>query len=106
MANPAQLIRYIAGAAICLLLVQGFGCKKEDFKVDVITMHYSGDFVNGGCGWILMKDSLNAFQAANLQDSYKVEGQKYTITYKVLEQSPDCTNSLIVKDVVYLHKVE
>lgn len=87
------------------LLINYSSCSKENFRTDVMYSHYSGDFDKGGCGWVLEVDTLNYFEYVNLPAQYEVEGLPLEVTYKIFQDTPDCTNSQFVKGKIYVHKV-
>lgn len=93
--------------AACLLTgtVLYSGCKKAEFEKGVAVITYSGDFVDGGCGWVLQFGSQE-YEPQNLPDTFKQEGMVVNITYKVLDESPACRNLVEVRGVMYIHKIE
>ncbi|MDX2001112.1 MAG: hypothetical protein SFW35_01675 [Chitinophagales bacterium] len=91
---------------LCLsLLLLLFSCSKEEFVDGVFTIHYSGDWDKGGCGWVLQQDTLHWYEPLNLPDQYKQENLELDVVYRQLEETPACSNNKI-QGILYLHKIK
>ena len=110
MMTPAFLKRLMAGGAVALLLLPSLllispGCAKETLSVATVIPHYSGATDSSGCGWVLELDSVHWYQAQNMPSQYLVEGVPIIVTYRVLQNTPDCS-SLYAKGIIYIAKVK
>ncbi len=99
-------VRTLALVALFLVVFTTIGCKKEDFTERTGFVVWTGEFVDGGCGWLISFHTDLNYQPWNLPDSYKVDSLPVTITYKDLEKRPDCLNRTDVDGQIYIHKIE
>lgn len=100
-----QLLYVCLFLAFLLAAVMGTSCNKTDFEESNAVIAYYGDFDQGGCGWVIEID-LKAYQGRNLPDAFKSDQLPVKITYRILENLPDCLNRTDVDGMIYLHKVE
>lgn len=87
-------------AGVCLT-----GCDKEELLQTSGMVTYYGDFSAGGCGWVIEVGD-GAYQAQNLPDAFLIDSLPIDLTYKILQEAPDCRNRNDVFGIIYIHKVE
>lgn len=80
-------------------------CKKDDFLVQNGTIRYYGDYVDGGCEYVIAFEDSVAYKGINLPSSFEVEGLPVEVTYQEFLESPSCADAR-VKGVIYVHKIE
>jgi len=87
--------------AIALFMLLVSSCKKDKYVVaDAIIKN-----INGDCGYVIYLD-FNAFQPRNLPDSLFIDSLPVTISYKLLDQIPECFGDLPVKDMMHLRTIK
>ena len=74
-----------------LLMMAGSGCKEDKELIvqkDEAIIHYSNPATDG-CGWLI---SINEkeYHPVNLNESFKINGQKVNLSYKVLQSNWKC----------------
>lgn len=91
----------VFGATTLLSAVLFSACKKDKYLIaDAIVKN-----INGDCGYVIYLD-FNAFQPRNLPDSFMVDSLPVTISYKLLDQVPECYGDLPVKDIMHIRTIE
>ncbi len=94
-----KTILFVIATALLMLLVSS--CKKDKYVVaDAIIKN-----INGDCGYVIYLD-FNAFQPRNLPDSLFIDSLPVTISYKLLDQTPECFGDLPVKDMMHIRTIE
>lgn len=102
-----NLVKSIKGVLLALVItgISIAGCDKEELLQATGMVVYYGDFASGGCGWVI-EIGAEAFETQNLPDALLVDSLPVDITYKVLQNAPDCRNRTDVNGIIYVHKVE
>jgi len=96
-----QKIKFSAVFIISAIVVLFASCKKEKY----ITTDALIKNINGDCGYVVYVD-FNAFQPRNLPDSMKVDSLPVTISYKLLDETPECFGDLPVKNIMHLQTIK
>ncbi|CAN5135417.1 hypothetical protein BH09BAC1_BH09BAC1_01000 [soil metagenome] len=99
-------LKSLAIAAIIMVTMAATGCKKEDYSERTGFVIWSGEFIDGGCGWLLSFPVDMQYQPWNLPDDFKVDSLPVHVTYKDLKKRPDCLNLPDVDGQIYVHKIE
>jgi hypothetical protein len=99
-------LRNLASLAIASMLLVSSGCKKEPFLVDTGYVVWTGEFIDGGCGWLVSFPPDIQYQPRNMPDSYLVDSLPVVVTYRDLKNRPDCLNRTDVDGQIYVHKIE
>lgn len=86
---------------IVIIVLFFSSCKKDNY----ITADALIKNINGDCGYVIYVD-FNAFQPRNLPDSMKVDSLPVTISYKLLDETPECFGDLPVKDIMHLQTIK
>lgn len=102
----SSILRYLFVLVATALVFGNAGCKKENFTVDTGFVIWTGEFIDGGCGWTVSFHPDLYYQPWNLPDSYKVDSLPVVVTYKDLKKRPDCMNRTDIDGQIYIHKIE
>jgi hypothetical protein len=100
------LVRNITLLAVFMILFATTGCKKENFSERVGFVVWSGEYIDGGCGWLISFHTDLQYQPWNLPDALKVDSVPVRVIYKDLKKRPDCLNRTDVDGQIYIHKIE
>lgn len=98
--------KFSALLAITVAVLAAAGCKKEPFSERTGFVVWTGEYIDGGCGWLLSFPPDLQYQPRNLPDTYKVDSLPVTVIYRDLKNRPDCANLTDIDGQVYVHKVE
>ena len=90
----------------CVVLLYAGSCNKDPYTVADVTVIDTGASNTGGCGWVIEVDSTHWYQAVNLPSQYQQQGLQLMITYRQVQNTPNCTNSLYIKGVIDLIKID
>jgi hypothetical protein len=94
-----KIIVLAVAAALAALLFSA--CNKDKYLIaDALVKN-----INGDCGYVIYLD-FNAFQPRNLPDSLMIDSLPVTISYKLLDQVPECYGDLPVKDMMHIRTIE
>lgn len=78
-------ILFISAIILSIFIITA--CKKVtpvEVNADV-TIYYTGEPASDGCGWLVKPDNENTtFKPVNLDDAYKINNAKATISYIIL----------------------
>lgn len=99
-------MRAFAFLAFVAMLLAVSGCKKEPFTVRTGYVVWSGDFVDGGCGWLISFHADLQYQPRNMPTDFEVDSLPVIVTYRDLKDRPDCLNRTDVDGQIYVHKIE
>ena len=99
-------IRALAFTAFVAILIAISGCKKDPFTVRTGYVVWTGEFVDGGCGWIISFQADLQYQPRNMPATFEVDSLLVKVTYKDLKNRPDCLNRSDVDGQIYIHKIE
>ena len=91
---------------VAVVIISAAGCKKEEFTTRTGYIINSGEFVDGGCGWILSVSAELQYQPNNLPLQYQQDSLAVLVTYKDLNSRPDCPSPANIEDKIYIHKIE
>jgi hypothetical protein len=99
-------LRNLAFLAFASLLLVPSGCTKEPFSVSTGYVVWTGEFIDGGCGWLISFPPDIQYQPRNMPDAYLVDSLPVVVTYRDLKNRPDCLNRTDVDGQIYVHKIE
>ena len=102
----SAVLRNLLLALGIALLLANTGCKKENFTERTGFVVWTGEFIDGGCGWIVSFHTDINYQPWNLPDQYKVDSMPVVVTYKDMKKRPDCLNRTDIDGQIYIHKIE
>lgn len=93
------------GLVAGILSLTGTSCDKTEFEQSQGVVSYFGDFDQGGCGWVILIDQ-DAYQGRNLPADFMVDDLPVSLTYKILENTPDCLQRTDVDGMIYIHEIQ
>ncbi len=99
-------LKQLVPLALLITALFSSGCQKDSFTTRTGYVVWSGEFIDGGCGWLLSFAPDLQYQPRNLPDGYKIDSLLVEVTYKDLKNRPDCLNRTDVDGQIYIHKIE
>ncbi len=101
-----SMTKNLALVTLITMMIAITGCKKEPFTVRTGYVVWSGDFIDGGCGWLINFHADLQYQPRNMPESFEVDSLPVIVTYRDLKNRPDCLNRSDVDGQIYVHKIE
>ncbi len=100
------MIKNLALVTLVTMLIAITGCKKDPFVVRTGYVVWSGEFIDGGCGWLINFNPDLQYQPRNMPENFEVDSLLVVVTYRDLKDRPDCLNRSDVDGQIYVHKIE